>query len=202
MLDFASATREILKYTGIVVVSWVGGLLTKPLQEEVSRPIRLRHERRTARRDIYKELAWNIRLIMMDNWLKHHAIAASDVRTEAYERAKASGVINEFDECSELMEALEFFKSIRGLGLAGGTSLDKIAEICGEYLFGLEYAIRNGRISKDFLRKVSSTREREHIDQFLSAMEDLRKGDESGAKQYLERRRRQVSNPPPPDLSI
>ena len=95
VLDFVSTTAEILKYTGIAAAGWVAWIADGASTSGISRWIHLRHESRTARRDIYKELAWNIRLIMMDNWLAHHATAASDIRTEAYERAKASGIINE-----------------------------------------------------------------------------------------------------------
>ena len=38
-----------------------------------------------------------VRLLLADNWLKNHELGAEDIRTEAYERAKASGLL--YDLC-------------------------------------------------------------------------------------------------------
>ncbi|MBZ5583373.1 MAG: hypothetical protein LAQ30_14420 [Acidobacteriia bacterium] len=170
------------------VLAYLCGLLTKPLQEEISRRIKLWDQKRTSRRDIYKELAWNLRLIMTDNWLRSHAVAAEDLPTEAYERAKASGLLYEFEESSELSESIEFFKAVRSLGLSGGTTFENIVEICGEYLFGLDNALRTNRISTALLRKVSSARERELLDLFLSESAKARAAREARDRAYLARR--------------
>ena len=60
--------------------------------------------------------AWpwrNFRRVLTDAWLISPAAAVKDIRSEAYDRAKASGLLYELEESSELGEAVEFFRAVR-----------------------------------------------------------------------------------------
>ena len=106
-----------------------------------------------------------------------------------YDQYRQSGIINDFAESSELIESMELFKAVRRLGLAGSTTLKRVADVCGEYLFGLDHALRNKRISEKMLKSVCSKRELELIQQFLSEMDAVHNNREAEAQCYLEKRK-------------
>ena len=171
------------------VGGYIAGLLTKPLQEEIGRRIRLHAEVKATRRDIYKELAWNIRLLMNDTWLTSHAIGADAIQSASYDKATESGRIHELSESAELRDCMEFFKSFRNLGVMGGTSMEKTLAMVGDSLLGLDYALHNKYLSVRLLKKVSRAKERGHIDKLMSDARRIRKEKEQSATDYLEKRK-------------
>lgn len=145
--------------------TYFAGILTKPLQEEMSRRITLYNTTRTARRNMYKELAWNVRLLFNDSWLTNHAISAHDIQTSEYDKASQNGMIHELKEGAEIRDCMEFFKAFRALGLGGSTSHDAILTMVGDALIlGLNYALIEENLSVTLLKKVSRKKEQNLID--------------------------------------
>ena len=190
VLEWASTAKTWL----LPVATFVAGVLLKPLQDEVGRRISLRNEVRTARVNIYKEIAWNIRLVMNDQWLASHAVVADDIETKAYEKVKDSGLIHEIREGAELRDCMEFFIAFRKLGLVGGTSLAKAADLIGQYLIGLDDALQSGRMSVKLLKEISRPKEQVLIDRFMQEAADVRAKKEDDVKNesraYLAKRQK------------
>ena len=84
------------------------------------------------------------------------------------------------------MEALSFCKTAQKFR---GVTFDRVNEICGEFLWGFEYALTKGKLSIKFLRSMASREELKKIDELLKALAKARAEREVEAQAYLEKRK-------------
>jgi hypothetical protein len=166
MPDWRSILRDVAGNIPWPVVlgvgGYVGGILTKPLQEHLSRWLQARSKQKELRQTLYTDLAWNLNVLYSDSIVDVIYYRPEEFRLANYYDARESKITT-LNEATFLIETFEFFINLRQMKQRN-PDLEHVLLVLDEFTFDCPEAGKKMGLKKHVLKKYSTPKIARYID--------------------------------------